>query len=92
MRCTVTDPDGVRESLKSKVTTYVGGDYLIETQTPGGGGWGDPMRRDAAAVLADTAAGLVSVERARGVYGVAVDPDTLTIDEQETARLRGSAV
>ena len=92
MRCTVTDPYGVRESLKSKVTTYVGGDYLIETQTPGGGGWGDPMRRDAAAVLADTAAGLVSVERARGVYGVAVDPDTLTIDEQETARLRGGAV
>ena len=89
MRCTITDPEGVRQALKSKVTTYVGGDHLIETQTPGGGGWGDPMRRDAAAVLADTAAGLVSADRARDVYGVAVDPATLTVDEEETAKLRG---
>lgn len=88
MRCTVTDPKEERKSLKSKMTTYVTGDHLIETQTPGGGGWGDPKERGTAAVLADVVAGLVSVERARDVYGVAVDPETMAIDEADTGRLR----
>ena len=88
MRCTVTDPKEERKSLKSKMTTYVTGDHLIETQTPGGGGWGDPKERDTTAVLADVVAGLVSVERARDVYGVAVDPETMAIDEVDTGRLR----
>ena len=37
-------------------------------------GWGDPRERDANTVREDVVAGLVSVERARDVYGVAVDP------------------
>lgn len=35
----------------------------------GGGGFGDPRRRDRAKVIADLEAGLVSVEAARRVYG-----------------------
>jgi hypothetical protein len=35
-------------------------------------GWGDPRERDADAVREDVVAGLVSVERARDVYGVAI--------------------
>ena len=91
MQCTVIAPDGEHRSLKSKVTTYVTGGHVIETQTPGGGGWGDPKERDVEAVREDVVAGLVSRERAREVYGVAVDPDTLAVDETETLRLRNAS-
>ena len=92
MSCTVFGPDGTNESLRSKVTTYVDGDRLIRTQTPGGGGWGDPRERDADAVRLDVVEGLVSPQRALDVYGVAIDPDTLAIDESETSRLRNARV
>jgi N-methylhydantoinase B len=39
----------------------------------GGGGWGDPIARDPAAVAADVAAGLVRPEAAGAIYGVALD-------------------
>ena len=83
-------PRGVERPLPSKVTAYVDGDHVIETTTPGGGGWGDPKRRDPQAVRHDVLEGLISHSRARDVYGVAIDPDTMAIDEAETGRLRGS--
>lgn len=42
--------------------------------TPGGGGFGDPMRRDAARVVADFRAGLVSAAAAESLYGIRLDP------------------
>jgi hypothetical protein len=59
----------------------------------GGGGYGLPWKRKPAKVLDDVIDGLLSTEKAREVYGVAieaVDPDALDyrIDEQETAALR----
>ena len=88
MRCTVVGPDGTPKNLPSKVTTYVSGDHVIETQTPGGGGWGDPRERAVEAVRHDVVEGLVSPQRARDVYGVAVDPHTNEVDDAETQRLR----
>ena len=41
-------------------------------------------------VMAEVRDGLVSVEKARASYGVAVLPDLSGIDEAETARLRGA--
>ena len=38
---------------------------------PGGGGYGDPLRRDRGKVLRDVAEGFVSPEAARDVYGLA---------------------
>jgi N-methylhydantoinase B len=38
---------------------------------PGGGGYGDPRKRDPHAVAADVADGLLSAARAREVYGAA---------------------
>ncbi len=38
----------------------------------GGGGWGDPIERDAEAVILDVASGAISVEAAREIYGVIV--------------------
>ncbi|MFC3229747.1 hydantoinase B/oxoprolinase family protein, partial [Marinibaculum pumilum] len=59
--------------------------------SPGGGGWGDPRRRDPAAVLRDVADGVVSPEAARSVYGVALTADGAAVDHAATRRLRGAA-
>ncbi|WP_321936286.1 hydantoinase B/oxoprolinase family protein [Paraburkholderia sp. J8-2] len=39
--------------------------------TPGGGGYGDPSKRDRSAVVADIKAGFITLEHARSVYGIA---------------------
>ncbi len=57
----------------------------------GGGGYGDPFERDPAMVLDDVLDEKVTPEGARRDYGVAVDLAAGTVDESETARLRGSA-
>jgi N-methylhydantoinase B len=54
----------------------------------GGGGFGSPLDRPAEKVRQDVRQGTVSVERARSDYGIVVDSDTLTVDEEATRRLR----
>ena len=54
----------------------------------GGGGFGEPLERDPERVLADVIDQKVSVEAARGLYGVVVDPKTRTIDDAATEALR----
>jgi N-methylhydantoinase B len=56
----------------------------------GGGGWGDPLKRDPAAVLADLRDEKITPGYAREVYGVMVDLTTCTIDEAATLRERAS--
>ncbi|WOF23445.1 hydantoinase B/oxoprolinase family protein [Microbacterium betulae] len=63
-----------RELGKIDVLSVDRGD-TVTFRSPGGGGWGDPFLRDAAAVLADVRAGLVSVEAAREAYGVCIAED-----------------
>lgn len=53
-----------------------------------GGGFGNPYERDPESVLKNVRDGLVSTERARQVYGVVIDPDTLEIDARLTKKLR----
>jgi N-methylhydantoinase B len=47
--------------------------------TPGGGGYGSPRERDPLLVQRDVREGLVSLQAAACVYGVALDPATLEI-------------
>src|SRR4029077_15058655 len=54
----------------------------------GGGGFGDPFERDPELVAADVAAGLVSPERARDVYGVAITAGALDVTTTEALRRR----
>jgi len=56
----------------------------------GGGGWGDPRRRDAALVARDVRDGIVSIGAARERYGVAIDAAGV-VDPHLTARLRAMA-
>lgn len=54
---------------------------------PGGGGHGDPWRRDPARVRDDVADGLMNAEQAKTDYGVALDAKG-EVDKPATARLR----
>ncbi len=88
-RKTLVHKDGREELLPPKID-YVkveAGD-LLPADTWGGGGCGDPLKRDPASVQFDVEAGLVSVEGARR-YGVVIKPD-LTVDAAATAALRRS--
>lgn len=65
--------DGSVEEIRSKiVTTLEAGDRVL-IKTPGGGGYGDPKKRDRARVAADIANAKISVDTARAVYGYAGD-------------------
>jgi len=57
----------------------------------GGGGFGDPLRRDVACVADDLVEGYVSAQAAASDYGVVVDPITGEIDATRTVELRGIA-
>ena len=59
---------------------------VIRLWSGGGGGYGDPFMRDPLAVARDVAAGLVSHERAREFYGVALTGNE--IDQAATQQLR----
>jgi N-methylhydantoinase B len=57
----------------------------------GGGGVGDRLERDPIAVQRDVRNEMTSVDYARDVYGVAIDPETLEIDAEATRALRAEA-
>jgi N-methylhydantoinase B len=63
------------------------GDHIYH-RVSGSGGFGQPERRDPAAVMADVREGKVSPERATDRYKVAIEPGTRTVDVERTAALR----
>src|SRR5215472_4053595 len=81
------------EKAKRLPTRYA--DYPLQEgdvfrlDTPGGGGYGDPLTRDPAQVLRDVQEGDVSVAAAADIYGVAIREaaGALTIDERATGEL-----
>jgi N-methylhydantoinase B len=54
----------------------------------GGGGWGDPFKREPQRVLNDVIQGLVGVREASMDYGVIIDPERLLVDEAATTACR----
>jgi len=57
--------------LASKVTDVkIQSGQRVRLETPGGGGWGDPLQRDPAAVARDVRLGYLSEEAAREKYHV----------------------
>ncbi len=71
----------------SGLTLCANGD-MIQFQSAGGGGYGDPLQRDPEAVEADVRNGYVSIERAREDYGVVIDPASLKVDPAATESVR----
>ena len=79
--------DGTRTTLPSKVPyqKVTRGDCLI-TYGPSGGGYGDPWRRDPAAVLDNVLDGLFSLQVAREQYGVVIVDGALDVPATEALR------
>jgi len=60
---------------------------VIEVSTPGGGGFGPPLRRAVDLVARDAAKGYYSREQAKAWFGVVLRPDD-TVDFEATALAR----
>lgn len=82
-------PDGTVKDWGSKEIVYpIPPGTVCEALNGGGGGYGDPRRRDPQLVFEEVRDGLINSERARTSYGVAVLPDLSGWDEAATRRLR----
>jgi len=57
---------------------------------PGGGGFGDPLKRDPQRVARDVWNTKISAAYARAHHRVVVDPETGMLDEAATSALRGT--
>jgi N-methylhydantoinase B len=64
------------------------GPVRFVTQSPGGGGYGDPLERDPERVLRDFRDGIVSNAVAADTYGVAFSEDGRCVDSVKTCTLR----
>ena len=82
------DPGGPNERDVEALADgeFVRAGEVIRIRTTGGGGWGDPLARDPAAVLCDVQWGKVSEAAARADYGVVIAAGA--VDEPATAAAR----
>ena len=77
------------QRIRSKGLSELRAGDVISLRLPGAGGYGDPLKRDPEAVARDVREGKVSREAARRDYGVVLTAELL-VDEEATARLRGT--
>jgi N-methylhydantoinase B len=63
------------EILPGVARMALNSDDALEVATSGGGGWGDAIEREPDRVASDVRGGLVSVDHARAIFGVALDGD-----------------
>ena len=85
----ILNPGGDDERLLTTMgTASMRRGDLIRHELASGGGWGDPLERDPAMVLADFLDEKVTADHARQVYGVVIDPDAQQVDTEATKQLR----
>jgi N-methylhydantoinase B len=81
--------------LHPKRQQRIGADERVILSLPGGGGYGDSLEREPDLVARDVEDGLVSVERAREIYGVVLTEigrhGEYGVDAEATSRLRARA-
>lgn len=81
---TIEEVAGMSDNIKIEAGS------VVRIKTTGGGGWGDPLEREAEMVCADVRAGLVSEQAALEDYGVVLVKDShhLGADLSATANRR----
>jgi N-methylhydantoinase B len=84
----IESPNGEKRVLRTMVNEPIYPGEICYTKSPGGGGWGDPLDRDVRRVKDDVIDGIVSIEAARDLYGVVMDPKTYELQIEATERLR----
>jgi N-methylhydantoinase B len=82
-------PDGqvTRTTSKDLVQNVPAGTLYVQ-RAGGGGGYGPPEERPVRKVQDEVQDEIISIQAARDRYRVALDPETLEILEEKTARLR----
>lgn len=78
--------DGRREEMLPGVPATQGPDDVFIVRANGGGGFRDPIEREPETVAADVAAGAVSEQEARRVYGVVIESGELDAGATESRR------
>ena len=84
----IESPNGEKRVLRTMANEPIYPGEKCYTRAPGGGGWGNPLDRNAKKVQDDVIDGLVSIQRARDVYGVVIDPLTLELQDETTETYR----
>jgi len=77
-----------QDILPTMISTSIKAGERLYHRQPGGGGWGDPLKRLAADVARDVKNDKVSPAAALDLYGVVLDKDTLEADDAATTELR----
>ena len=84
-------PDGnIHRPQSKEIVPDIPTGTVMRQVAGGGGGYGAPCQRPAEQVAKEVRDGILSPQKAREVYGVGVNPETLEADSVETDRLRGS--
>jgi len=83
----VDEMPGRKEPISWGVFPLMGEDSLY-VRWNGGGGYGDPLAREPATVLADVRTRVVSRETADRIYGVVLNGDASAVDEPATRARR----
>ena len=79
---------GKREVFRTiDMTEIYPGDVLV-IKTISASGWGNPIDRDVERIRKDVSEGLLSIQRAKNIYGVILDPETLEVNAEATEQLR----
>jgi N-methylhydantoinase B len=82
-------PDGMiyRTTSKDLVENVPQGTILFQ-QAGGGGGYGNPFLRDHELVAREVKNGIISLDKAKELYGVVLHPETFELDKAGTEKLR----
>ncbi|MCY4203161.1 MAG: hydantoinase B/oxoprolinase family protein [Aestuariivita sp.] len=82
------EPDGTRRDLPGKVTMPLVKGQLVVHEQAGGGGFGDPLKRDPYRVLADVVDEKLSAGVALSDYGIVLNAEGNEINIEATAHRR----
>jgi N-methylhydantoinase B len=82
-------PDGkVYQTTSKDLVENVPEGTILFQQAGGGGGYGDPFDRNPEQVAREVKNGIISVYKAKELYGVVLHPETLELDKAGTEALR----
>lgn len=88
----ILNPGPNEKLLPTLAQAHIGHGEVIRHEMAGGGGWGDPLKRDPAAVLEDVIDERVSIKAAQAKYGVVLSANDTEVDHSATEQLRANLV
>jgi N-methylhydantoinase B len=86
-------PDGrVYQTTSKDLVENVPAGTVLFQQAGGGGGYGDSFCRDPELVAREVKNGIISIDKAKELYGVVLHPETLELDKAGTETLRKKTI